>query len=311
MQTSLNETLIENTLRHHISETQALLFVEAIKHKYNIADFVKKYFNSDICKSIDSEYSYWQNEYYLRIFKFFTRSTKVKKTSKYQDEDRAYWLGYFYRQWHFITKENSKSILRFAPTIFTLNGYPLYHLLDVKASIQRIKEIYNLSRNSHRKYEFEHIGEKELPFENTKYMEFLAKDILFKFYNEERYKKLIYTKDVSPYTFEYESTSLNVAVVNDKNSIISIFKNENKRINDISKRKDIILFIFIDNNLHNFSYHQFIEELKTIQLSQRNFNYIYVYCLGNLFLLNNRNQLERFYINIKKGLKKSIIKEIK
>ena len=42
MQKSSNETLIENTLRHHISETQALLFVEAIKHKYNIVDFVKK-----------------------------------------------------------------------------------------------------------------------------------------------------------------------------------------------------------------------------------------------------------------------------
>ena len=311
MQTSLNNSLIENTLRHHISETQALLFVEAIKHKYNIVDFVKKYFDSDICKSIDSEYSYWQNEYYLRIFKFFIRSTKVKKTSKYQDEDSVYWLGYFYRQWHFITKENSKSILRFAPTTFTLNGYPLYHLLDTKTSIQRIKEIYNLSRNSHRKYEFEHNGEKELPFDNVKYMDYLTKDILFKFYNEEKYKKLKYTKGNGPYTFENDNTFVNVAIVNENSSIISTFKKENGKIIDKSLRNNKILFIFLNNNLYDFSYHQFIEELKTIQLSQRNFNYIYVYCLGNLFLLNNRNILERFYINIKKGLKKSILKEIK
>ena len=46
-------------------------------------------------------------------------------------------------------------------------------------------------------------------------MDYLAKEILFKFYNEERYKNLKYTKGNGPYTFENDNTFVNVAIVNE------------------------------------------------------------------------------------------------
>ncbi len=62
------------------------------------------------------------------------------KTGTTYDSESLFWIGYTYRYWHFLTKQDSKSIVQKCDAQMMHTLYPAYHTLDCKQAIERILE---------------------------------------------------------------------------------------------------------------------------------------------------------------------------
>ena len=201
---------------------------------------------------------------------------------------------------------DSKDIVDIFTPKQAIESYYYYHLFDFDRSIEEIKDKYNLRRNAHRKYEYEHSGEEYLPYNDKTYLKYLGRYILFNFYKD---KRISATQKLmnDDYDFVGEVIGIKSIVVKNKELYKTLKKYDVKK--DI-KRKSC-LFVFLNNDIYEHSYYSLIHDIKLVARSNRTYNYVYIYILGNLFVINSQNEINRFSISIKSGPIKKILKEIK
>ena len=297
---------IYNYYNNTVADIQGKLFVLAYKKGYDVFDFVKQYMKGDLSNYIDREFSIWQMQCEQRLLGHFVIDKDIKRNSEKIDVDALYWMGYFYRYWNFITRENSKDIVDIFTPKQALDSYYYYHLFDFDRSIEEIKDKYNLRRNAHRKYEYEHSGEEYIPYNDKIYLKYLGRYILFNFYKDKRISaaEKIMNDD---YDFVGDTIGIKSVVVKNKELYKTLKKYD---VRDDIKRKTC-LFVFLNNDIYEHSYYSLIHDIKLIARSKRTYNYVYIYTLGNLFVINSQNEINRFSISIKSGPIKKILKEIK
>ena len=61
-------------------------------------------------------------------------------TGNTYDSESLFWIGYTYRYWHFLTNDNSESIVKKCNAEMMHTLYPSYHTLDCTQAIERIIE---------------------------------------------------------------------------------------------------------------------------------------------------------------------------
>ena len=61
-------------------------------------------------------------------------------TGNTYDSESLFWIGYTYRYWHFLTNDNSESIVKKCNAEMMHTLYPAYHTLDCAQAIERIIE---------------------------------------------------------------------------------------------------------------------------------------------------------------------------
>lgn len=297
---------IYNCYNDAVADIQGKLFVLAYKKGYDVFDFVKQYMKGDLSNYIDGDFSIWQMQCEQRLLSHFVIDKYIKKNSEKIDVDALYWMGYFYRYWNFITRENSKDIVDIFTPKQALESYYYYHLFDFDRSIEEIKDKYNLRRNAHRKYEYEHSGKEYIPYNDKTYLKHLGRYILFNFYKD---KRINLTKKVFDEDYDFVGDEIGIKTISTKN------KELYKTLKKYDVKKDIklksCLFVFLKNDLYKKNYFSIINQIKKFARSHRTYNYVYICTLGNLFVINSQNEINRFSISIKSEPIKKILKEIK
>lgn len=113
--------------------------------KYNSDAFVKVFMTSETAKALDSTYNRMQwagEEYLLEEVKDAAGEVLFEKGDIFS-KDVLYWMGFFYRYWHYYTGEDSAKIYKQVPVKTTKHNYLMFHTIDPSLAIKDLKEIYN------------------------------------------------------------------------------------------------------------------------------------------------------------------------
>lgn len=308
------------TLKLFAANTQKELFLIAYHRSYDVIDFINKYMRSNLCKKIDSPYSYWQNQCAERIFEEYLDecpNTKINSKQQY-NEDAIEWLGFFYRMWHFITKETSNQIVRILPPLSGIRQWYTLHQLDEKTAIEIVKTQYNNKQKDKREYWYKKNKLKPI-YTDLRYYSFLSKRILYKFKRTPLFKELEYTFDD-----DYDFTDVNnrigiktAAIFNNGTiSIIDVFDDYNKKIvNYPSKVDTSIFFCFVFEESYSIDDGSFKNDLFEIICKytpdKRHYDYLYFYIDGNLYEINPSNEINATVIPVGLKERETIEKEMK
>ena len=121
------------------------LFVDASRLGYDGESFVKTFMNSDVARYMDKKNNFyqWAGSRYLLETIIDEDGDSLRLTTKKQDEDMLFWVGYVYRYWHYYTGESSKEIYQIAPYRLMRGVYLAYHTMSVEMAIDRLKEAYD------------------------------------------------------------------------------------------------------------------------------------------------------------------------
>ena len=129
---------MEKALRRTLSEMQAQLFVLIGDMGYDSVIFIKAFMNSDVAKGLDSDFDFMQwagKEYILERMQEEMPEAFVKKGKVFAREV-LFWIGYVYRQWHYITGETSKEIYQQADADTMNVSYSGFHTVDVHLAVE-------------------------------------------------------------------------------------------------------------------------------------------------------------------------------
>ena len=175
---------ISETLKLYLEALQTDIFLNIYNSGLDFFSFAQCFMKSKVCKNIDNLHSYWISQTPERILGEVIKEQEKpikKKNNSYINKEAVIWLSSFYRRWHFITGEYSNVIVRFLSIDKGIKNYFMLHQLDEENAIEYAKRRYNLSRNTHRKYEVDkEIETMREYYSKPYYYEFLAKRILKK-----------------------------------------------------------------------------------------------------------------------------------
>ena len=134
--------MTDKLLIRSLSQMQGALFEMSGKEGYDSETFIRVFMHSGIAEGLDSDFDYsqWAGKEYLmeRMQKEYPEGFSEQGTVF--DSETLYWAGYLYRYWHFYTGESSKEIYRQADAETINTMYYGYHTLDIKMSIDLLKE---------------------------------------------------------------------------------------------------------------------------------------------------------------------------
>ena len=128
---------------YFLAKTQSLIFEESAIEKIPSSYFIKVFSNSKYCKSLDN-LSYLDDivDYYT-ILQSVKDNVHMKRGNVYPSHVMA-WVGYLLREWSYIYKMRTTTILKAVSLSFLVKVYPLYHSLDVNKAILMIAEANGL-----------------------------------------------------------------------------------------------------------------------------------------------------------------------
>lgn len=134
--------MTDKLLIRSLSQMQGALFEMSGREGYDSETFIRVFMHSGIAEGLDSDFDYsqWAGKEYLmeRMQKEYPEGFSEQGTVF--DSETLYWAGYLYRYWHFYTGESSKEIYRQADAETINTMYYGYHTLDIKMSIDLLKE---------------------------------------------------------------------------------------------------------------------------------------------------------------------------
>ena len=134
--------MTDKLLIRSLSQMQGALFEMSGREGYDSETFIRVFMHSGIAEGLDSDFDYsqWAGKEYLmeRMQKEYPEGFSEQGTVF--DSETLYWAGYLYRCWHFYTGESSKEIYRQADAETINTMYYGYHTLDIKMSIDLLKE---------------------------------------------------------------------------------------------------------------------------------------------------------------------------
>ena len=134
--------MTDKVLIRSLSQMQGALFEMSGREGYDSETFIRVFMHSGIAEGLDSDFDYsqWAGKEYLmeRMQKEYPEGFSEQGTVF--DSETLYWAGYLYRYWHFYTGESSKEIYRQADAETINTMYYGYHTLDIKMSIDLLKE---------------------------------------------------------------------------------------------------------------------------------------------------------------------------
>lgn len=134
--------MTDKLLTRSLSQMQGALFEMSGREGYDSETFIRVFMHSGIAEGLDSDFDYsqWAGKEYLmeRMQKEYPEGFSEQGTVF--DSETLYWAGYLYRYWHFYTGESSKEIYRQADAETINTMYYGYHTLDIKMSIDLLKE---------------------------------------------------------------------------------------------------------------------------------------------------------------------------
>ena len=134
--------MTDKLLIRSLSQMQGALFEMSGREGYDSETFIRVFMHSGIAEVLDSDFDYsqWAGKEYLmeRMQKEYPEGFSEQGTVFYSET--LYWAGYLYRYWHFYTGESSKEIYRQADAETINTMYYGYHTLDIKMSIDLLKE---------------------------------------------------------------------------------------------------------------------------------------------------------------------------
>lgn len=125
-----------------LSRMQGRLFEMSGNSGYDSAVFIKAFMNSDIAKGLDSEFDFmqWAGKEYIMERMQEEMPDAFAKDGKVFDGEALYWIGYVYRQWHYITGEASKDIYKQANAATMNTNFYAFHTVSVELAIEWLKE---------------------------------------------------------------------------------------------------------------------------------------------------------------------------
>ena len=148
--------MMYDKLRLPLSEIQARLFELSLEKGFASEQFIDRYMRSKCASEYDMEYNrlQWMGpEYILEEFsdehekRYGIRPVKGEQYS----EDVMFWIGYVYRQWHFITGESSKNISAQAPAAIMEKHYGgLHTYCNVELAVDDLKTFAEQRRRKRR-----------------------------------------------------------------------------------------------------------------------------------------------------------------
>lgn len=138
-----------NEIKLKLCDIQGRLFELSAEHKYNSAEFIKLFMNSDTAKALDSSYNrmQWAGEEYLLEEVVSNASVDIAMQGEVFSKDVLYWIGYIYRYWYYYSGESSKKIFKQAPVDTMKRNYMMFHTMDPELAIEDLKEIYNQKKS--------------------------------------------------------------------------------------------------------------------------------------------------------------------
>lgn len=127
-----------------LCDIQGRLFELFTNTEFDAESLVRSFMNSEIAKNLDSEYNrmQWAGEEYLLEELVATCRNKLSTKKESTPKDVLYWMGYVYRYWHLLTREDSCKIYRQAPYETMRVNYLMFHTMAVELAIEDLKEIY-------------------------------------------------------------------------------------------------------------------------------------------------------------------------
>ena len=122
-----------------LSKIQSNIFERSSIKEIPSSYFVKVYAASSYCKSFDD--LSWLDESIseYEIFDDIKEKTHMKRGVVYPPHVMA-WIGYLLREWSYIYRMNTSSILRKVPLSFLAEVYSNFHSMDVEKAITSIAE---------------------------------------------------------------------------------------------------------------------------------------------------------------------------
>ncbi len=133
-----------NGLDLKLCDIQGRLFELFASTEFDIENLVRSFMNSEIAVNLDSEYNrmQWAGEEYLLEELIATCTNKLSTKKESISKDILYWMGYVYRYWHLLTREDSNKIYKQAPYETMRVNYLMFHTMAVELAIEDLKEIY-------------------------------------------------------------------------------------------------------------------------------------------------------------------------
>lgn len=127
-----------------LCDIQGRLFELFTSTEFDAEGLVRSFMNSEIAKNLDSEYNrmQWAGEEYLLEELIATCRNKLSTKKGSTPKDVLYWMGYVYRYWHLLTREDSNKIYKQAPYETMRVNYLMFHTMAVELAIEDLKEIY-------------------------------------------------------------------------------------------------------------------------------------------------------------------------
>lgn len=140
MKLSMNNLHTLSQFERQLCAVQGKMFELSAKKNLDSIEFINFYMQSQTAKFFDLPFdrTQWMGEENL-LYDVMEENPNIKTGTTY-DSESLFWIGYTYRYWHFLTKQDSKSIVQKCDAQMMHTLYPAYHTLDCKQAIERILE---------------------------------------------------------------------------------------------------------------------------------------------------------------------------
>ena len=124
-----------------LCDIQGRLFMLSVQRGINSAEFIKIFMKSATAKALDSTYNrmQWAGEEYLLEEVIDEAGDRFKKPDEVYSEELIYWIGYIYRNWHYVTGESSKEIIKLAPVKVMKQNYERLYMMTQEEVIEKLK----------------------------------------------------------------------------------------------------------------------------------------------------------------------------
>jgi hypothetical protein len=293
---------MNNYFKAYLTELQSEVFSLAWNDKNDIVSFVRNFMLSPLAYALDAEYS---AEQYYSAYKIYTSIKQhyeiAENGSSSYGLEPVSWLGFFYRQWHFITGESSKQIIAVLPPEKALRLYASLHILAPEKAIERMKFDYAFKQNKLRKHKISKQGfwDPKNIAENHISSEKAAQLMLMKLFNDQRIAdmKETYEPDsLNMHSDEY-SYSLEARASSEAKFYDDLIE-EIKKLNQVRIRyQRNILFIFLADTEKTIDFKGLAERVS--QQKEKGllvFDDIVIYENGIVHFMDSSAEVSSFYL---------------
>ncbi|MBE5926158.1 MAG: hypothetical protein E7270_04265 [Lachnospiraceae bacterium] len=126
-----------------LCDIQGRLFKLSARRGISSAEFIKVFMKSTTAKALDSTYynrMQWAGEEYLLEEVIDEAGERFEKQGEVYTDELIYWIGYIYRYWHYVTRESSKEIYKYAPVKIMKQNYERLYMMTAEEVIVQLRE---------------------------------------------------------------------------------------------------------------------------------------------------------------------------